>query len=72
MHWRWHKHGHQPRWCPPDPIPDYDRVFPHRRAGDGQWSSLLGEWLDEPTQPLPLSDVPPETAAGRWRAGGAR
>jgi hypothetical protein len=43
-----------------------------QRTGDWHWSSLLGGWLDEPTQPLPLSDLPPETEAGRWRTGGGR
>jgi hypothetical protein len=33
------------------------------------WSSLLGEWLDEPTQPLPLVDRPESAPAGEAAAG---
>lgn len=32
-------------------------VLRHSRPGPW-WSSLLGEWVDEPTQPLPLVDRP--------------
>jgi hypothetical protein len=76
MRWPlWQRGGRrEAEWCPPDRIPDHDRVFPrHDRSGSWQWSSLLGGWLEEPTQPLPLSELPPETKAGRWRArGGGR
>lgn len=45
-----------------------------RLVGEGrpQWSPLLGEWFNEPTQLLPRAEVPPKTQAGRWRAQGGR
>jgi hypothetical protein len=53
---------------PPDSADRPDRAAP-RPAKSGRvrqpgpwWSSLLGEWIDEPTQPLPLVDRP--TVAG--------
>jgi hypothetical protein len=34
---------------------------------------LLGDWIDEPTQPLPLIDRPLMTPAAEWRSrGGAQ
>jgi hypothetical protein len=33
------------------------------------WSSLLGEWVDEPTQPLPLVDRPESARAGGTASG---
>lgn len=62
----------EPEWRPPARIPDHDRVFAHRQPGDEWWSPLIGGWLEESTQPLPLTDVPPEAEAGRWRARGDR
>lgn len=36
-----------------------------RRLRPGPWwSSLLGEWVDEPTQPLPLVDCPAPLSPG--------
>jgi len=50
-----------------------DPAEPPRRPGQPYWSSLLGGWIDETTQPLPLVDRPLMTPAAEWRSrGGAR
>lgn len=41
----------------------------HHRPGPW-WSSLLGDWVDEPTQPLPLVDRPSAVPAARPRRRG--
>jgi hypothetical protein len=76
MRWPlWQRSGRREPECrQPARMPDHDRavLHHHHRPENWQWSSLLGGWLEEPTQPLPLSDLPPETDAGRWRAQGGR
>lgn len=54
---------------PSHPVSDCDRV---PRPGGPQWSTLLGEWIDEPTQPLPIVDRPLMTRAAEWRSRGSR
>lgn len=77
LRWLWRRHrsdqelsGQESSWRPPAPIPDHDRVFPQRRLGQPFWSPLAGEWINEPTQPLPLVDRPLLTRGQAWRAGG--
>jgi hypothetical protein len=43
-----------------------------RRPGYPYWSSLLGEWIDEPTQPLPVIGPPPEAAPAVESREGSR
>jgi hypothetical protein len=46
--------------------PDCDRIL----RPEPWWSSLLGEWVDEPTQPLPLVDHPASAPAAEVRGRG--
>ena len=66
MRWPWSGDAGQPKESNhTDPIPDGDRVL---RPGQPHWSTLLGEWIDEPTQPLPVVDRPLTTRAAEWRS----
>jgi hypothetical protein len=55
MQWPWNRIDEQPEPNHTDPIPDGDQVL---RPGQPHWSTLLGEWIDEPTQQLPIVERP--------------
>jgi len=55
MQWPWGRIADQPELNHTDSLPDGDQVL---RPGQAHWSTLLGEWIDEPTQPLPVVDRP--------------